>query len=172
MTVPRHLRLGLFAGFVATLLLIVGAGIAREEYYLRSGQEIVLQSVPVDPVDLLRGQYVTLSYVAQSVPARCFDDNNDGQVYVRLAQDGRYWVPVECDDTRESRTSLESDNVVLKARIPPGSSQSRVEYPNTDRYYVPDGTPAPPKLPDVVLSVNGDGTARVKRLEVDGKPWP
>jgi hypothetical protein len=47
-----------------------------------------------------------------------------------------------------------------------------VSYPNLGAYFIPQGTGNPPGWPDVFLSISDDGVARIKRLEIDGVPWP
>ncbi len=43
-------------------LLIFSGFIAYKEYTLRTGTEVILKTMPVDPRDLFRGDYVTLNY--------------------------------------------------------------------------------------------------------------
>src|SRR3989344_3670842 len=43
-------------------LAIFAVFIASKESVLRGGQEVLLQTVPVDPRDIFRGDYVTLRY--------------------------------------------------------------------------------------------------------------
>ena len=57
------------------LLLVVGLQAAwmigmvvRQETVLASGRTILLETVPVDPRDLLRGDYVLLRYKISDVP--------------------------------------------------------------------------------------------------------
>lgn len=43
-------------------IMIIGGFIGFKEFTLRTGQEILLKTVPVDPRDLFRGDYVILRY--------------------------------------------------------------------------------------------------------------
>src|SRR5690606_14422471 len=69
---------------------------------LRDGSEVTLSVEPVDPRDLLRGDYVTLAYNISRVPADLFGemaeergDEDDRTVYVRLkADDDGVFQPV------------------------------------------------------------------------------
>ena len=45
---------------------------ARQEFLLRRGTVVLLESAPVDPRDLLRGDYVILSYKISVLPAALF----------------------------------------------------------------------------------------------------
>lgn len=62
-------------------------------YTLYNGDEITLQTVPVDPSDVFRGDYVALQYEAEQVPIDLVDkgikdkwekEYNPIQVYVTL----------------------------------------------------------------------------------------
>ena len=56
----------------ALWLAILGGMVAINEHTLRTGREIVLKTVPVDPRDLFRGDYVTLRYDISRLQACCF----------------------------------------------------------------------------------------------------
>ena len=57
----RRMRLTSF-GIVALQLVFILGLVAYKEVTLRFGTEVMLQTVPVDPRDLFRGDYVTLRY--------------------------------------------------------------------------------------------------------------
>jgi uncharacterized membrane-anchored protein len=57
----------LIAAAAFQVLFLVGM-IAERAAPLRSGRTVLLRVVPVDPRDLLRGDYVTLSYEISRVP--------------------------------------------------------------------------------------------------------
>ena len=52
----------IFIGIGIFWLIIIGGFIISKEYTLRSGKEVLLKTIPVDPRDLFRGDYVILSY--------------------------------------------------------------------------------------------------------------
>ncbi|WP_171971637.1 GDYXXLXY domain-containing protein, partial [Brucella abortus] len=63
-------RKWLYAGAVLAALLQTGilyAGIEKRAAILRSGQDIVFQTEPVDPRDLMRGDYVVLGYEISNI---------------------------------------------------------------------------------------------------------
>jgi uncharacterized membrane-anchored protein len=51
---------------ILTVLALWGIGILtiviNQEQHLASGKEVLLSTVPIDPRDLFKGDYVTLSY--------------------------------------------------------------------------------------------------------------
>ena len=181
-----HRRLALFAALVLVQAAIVAGAVVREERFLRTGTEIVLKAAPVDPNDLLRGDYVTLRYEVQNLDALARNAGGNGSdyiygsdhdVYVVLEARGRYWQPVAVHRNPLGRSKRPAGTIVLRGVVewsaPFGTeARLRVTYPNLDRYYVPEGKGDLRTLPDVVVVVNGDGSARIKRLEVDGRPWP
>lgn len=69
---------------------------------LRNGSEVLLKVEPVDPRDLLRGDYVILSYDISRIPVKMIADvppdlpaSRDGPITVRLTKSGDgYWRPV------------------------------------------------------------------------------
>jgi hypothetical protein len=83
------------------------------------------------------------------------------------------WHPIDVNHDRESATSRPDGSVVIRAELVVNTFPTLlVEYPDIGRFFVPDGTEDPESQPVAVISVNGDGTARLKSLEVDGEPWP
>src|ERR1700722_19874827 len=70
---------------LALLALMVGDRVR----ILRDGTEVTLRAQPVDPRDLLRGDYVTLSYNISQLPAGALAGQNAGTrnpvVFVKLA---------------------------------------------------------------------------------------
>ncbi|WP_312796939.1 GDYXXLXY domain-containing protein [Tianweitania sp.] len=92
----------LVAAFVVALVQIgfLASAIYSRASLLRDGQEITLRTAPVDPRDLLRGDYVALSYDISRVPvdhiqtARPRDNELVGTVYVRLKR-GKGHAPAQ-----------------------------------------------------------------------------
>lgn len=73
----------IIAAFWLILILIP---VARNEFTLNTGHEILLETVPVDPRDILRGDYVILNYkIAQLPKTQKFNYNEN--VYVILNTD-------------------------------------------------------------------------------------
>ena len=75
--------------------------IAGRAAILRDGQEVLLKVEPIDPRDLLRGDYVRLGYEISRIPVKLIADipadklsSDDTSIVVRLKKgaDG-YWQP-------------------------------------------------------------------------------
>ncbi len=88
-------RRGWVAGLVAAVLLqlaVLGGLFVYSQYPLWVGTEVRLATVPVDPRDLLRGQYVRLNYDLSRQPLPDMELPRAGEpVYVLLKQDGPLW---------------------------------------------------------------------------------
>lgn len=140
-------RSWLLAALVALQTLAL-AGIALSYYAVGwYGQDIRLRTVPVDPRDLLYGDYVTLAYDISTVTPAMWK-GSDRQVkrgdviyvVVKPGTDGVY-VPVAASDTKPS---VSAGEVTLKARAMYAWDRKheggvRVSY-GIEKYYVPENT--------------------------------
>lgn len=175
-------RLLVFALLVLLQAVAVVGLVVREENLRANGREILLKAAPVDPRDLLRGDYVILRYEVQDVPLYSRDYSGSpsepapgNEVYVTLRHDGRYWTPASYWQVSSDSLPPEPGVVFLRGTVTNVSRTTamlRVSYPNLERYYVPEGTGNLPKPPDVAVLVDASGNARIQRVEIDGKPWP
>lgn len=152
---------------------------------LRSGREVVLRTEPVDPRDLMRGDYVILSYpLSRLDPAVISDKLPPGasgvqKLHIALVKDGAdpelwtfsraSWAPV--DDAKP-------EEVVLIGKTPDYYSDTVNPIPLTfgiERYYVPEGEGKPiedgvrEKNVHVVVAVDAGGKAQIKSLRLDGQ---
>jgi uncharacterized membrane-anchored protein len=146
---------------------------------LQNGTEVVLKTEPVDPRDLLRGDYVTLGYSISSFPATeiegdlntRFDESSPVYVALKKGADG-VW--------EKSRASvspivdLKPDEALIAGRAlyaftPKTSDTIRVNY-GIERFYVPEGegrdveSERNERRIDAVIMVNAKGKAQMKRL--------
>lgn len=67
-------------------LIIICSFVLTQEFTLRSGTQVLLKTVPVDPRDLFRGDYVILNYKIAQIPSNLYLPNNK-TVYVTLDTD-------------------------------------------------------------------------------------
>jgi uncharacterized membrane-anchored protein len=149
---------------------------------LKSGREITLPIVPVDPRDLFRGEYVRLGYAVGTVPVRLLEgpaprENEAFYVVLEKKPDG-VWQSVKVTSSMPQETS--PDRIVLKARAvyawPAGGSADasvRVRY-GIESYFVPEGQGkklealAREKKLATLLAVDTRGNAAIKGLIIDG----
>lgn len=159
--------------------------IAGRAAVLRSGREIVLKVEPVDPRDLLRGDYVTLSYNISRVPAGLFPEqpaqeeaDADRTVFVRLKPDQNgVFQPVAARYEAKPEGAPAQDEVDIR-----GSTHGRwaanthfvsVDY-GIERFYVPEGegraieSNLAERTFRMKVAVGEDGTAQIKSFH-DGE---
>ncbi|MCX6896611.1 MAG: GDYXXLXY domain-containing protein [Verrucomicrobia bacterium] len=148
-----------------------------QERALRVGQLIMLETRPVDPRDLLRGDYVTLGYPISDVPLKLFSPacpnvpDVGTTIYVALAPAANGFYEV----ARAATASFTPDGAQVlvqgKSRYWWGATNSvRVEY-GLERYYVREGTGNPRGKLTVQAAVPKSGRATIKEVFVDGKPY-
>ena len=153
---------------------ILAGVVGSKEFTLRTGKEILLHTVPVDPRDLFRGDYVVLSYPVSTIDTAQFGIKGQtfspGQdVYVLLGNDGPYSVATGVRDRRPH-----DGHLFLKGTVKSASpAQFTVEY-GIESYFVPEGKGgslerARGHTLDVKASVDRLGRAAIKSLLIDGK---
>ena len=149
-----------------------------QERALTHGKVVLLETQPVDPRDLLRGDYLILNYKISDVPLDLFTPPRTnglppGQtVYVALEPRGQYHEVV-----RASTEPIEpaADCIVLKGRTQTwwrdnGRTSAHLEY-GLERYYVREGTGNPRGQITVQVAVPTSGQGSIKQVFLDGKPY-
>ena len=152
---------------------ILGMAITHE-HALATGTLILLETMPVDPRDMLRGDYVTLNYKISNVPANLFTpplskEISPGKtVYVLLEKRGDFY---ELAKASEKPLSAASGEVMLRGRTEYfwNTNTVRVAY-GLERYYVRQGAGNLRGKITVKAVVPASGHAQVKQILVDGKP--
>jgi uncharacterized membrane-anchored protein len=147
-----------------------------QERALAGGKVVLLETRPVDPRDLLRGDYVTLSYKISDVTLTPPVPTNGlpagTTVYVALEPRGQFHEVALASTNRMTPTD---GQVVLKGRSrswwnSAAQKTVRLEY-GLERYYVREGTGNPRGKLTVQATVPDSGQARIKEVFVDGKPY-
>lgn len=175
-------RLILAALIASTMQTGILAAMIREgQDILEQGEPVTLRTTPVDPRDLLRGEYVILTYDVSSIDSSKIvgpwpQQAGDVSLYVELAP--------EADGTWHAQLASFGPfapvpgNVVMRSLpfhfVPATEKPSslRVEY-GLERYYVPEGQgPELEKARNdsrilVEARVMPDGTARISSLRVE-----
>lgn len=165
-------------GFLATM-------ISGRASILRNGQEVLLSVQPVDPRDLLRGDYVTLGYNISSLPTDLFaerpqDDRNgrDRTVFVRLKPgEDDIWeaVAARYDEKPEPAPAdgeLDIRGVATSSWYDEATSIN-INY-GIERFYVPEGEGRAieanlrERAFTMTVAVASDGAAQIKSLH-DGE---
>ncbi len=154
-------------------LVVIGGFIGYKEYTLRTGQEVLLKTTPVDPRDLFRGDYVVLRYDISNLnsPSVIFERNDfksGEKVYIGLNTKGKYAVATGV------YSQPPSDGLFIKGTLKDVSStRVGVEY-GIESYFVPEGKGREierrlGRNVDVKVAVDSSGNAVIKSLLIDGQ---
>jgi uncharacterized membrane-anchored protein len=170
----RRARLIVFVAIIAAQVAVVGTMAAGREAVLRTGDKVVLQTAPVDPRDLFRGDYVVLDYAISTIDTNqvAWDaaDPFAGQtVWVVLEPTERYHEPVVVTDRPVDHELTAIRGVVEYSASP----FIRLRY-GIEEYFVPEGTGREIERSqdvDVVVAVADDDSAVIDHLIVDGRTW-
>ncbi|TPM31495.1 GDYXXLXY domain-containing protein [Mesorhizobium sp. B2-3-4] len=174
----------------ALVLAIVQIGflswiIAGRAAILRSGKEVLLKIEPIDPRDLLRGDYIILGYDISRIPVKMIANvpadkfsSDDTSIVVRLKKgaDG-YWVPTTAWFGK-APTPAGADEADISGHVAAGwdlRSEGMTIAPDygIERFYLPEGQGI--AIQDdmrvrpfgIKLALSADGTAQIKAL-MDG----
>lgn len=170
-------------GLVLVLQSLWFAGtIGVQEWKLSQAATVLLETAPVDPRDLLRGDFVILNYKISRLDKSLFvppltDELNAGtMVYVHLKPVGEFHEANFASLTPpEPGSGLFVQGHVVnpwRLRLGQGTAQDpvRVEY-GLERYYVREGTGEPRGKLTALISVPTRGDATIKQVFLDGKPY-
>ena len=160
----RRMMILFFAVVAAQVVgLVVFVGV--RQVALTQGREVILQTVPVDPRSLLQGDYAILDYEIARLPERERDEPEDSVVYVTLRECGEVW----CAD-RYSTWEPEPPDVFIRGRV---TDRRRLDFA-IGTFFVPEGAGhivERARDVKVVVSLNASGSAVIKQVLVDGRPF-
>ena len=154
--------------------------VTQQEYGLRHGRTILLATLPVDPRDPLRGDYVRLNYDISDVPLEKFSPPLTGnlpvgtKVFVTLALGTNQFWQVARASTQDFAPANNEIRLTGKSawwwRSNGQRQRVRLEY-GIEQYFVAEGTGNPVGKLTVEAAVSGSGQARIKQVYLDGKPY-
>ena len=189
MTGTRFFRLSpLVAAIVAAALqtAVIGYMVESRASILRSGADIKLKTLPVDPRDLLRGDYVILSYPISAIPKSIVTGEvPQGGTRARLAvrlqpgADG-LWSATEASfgalAPKEGSVVLRTLPLDFYTSVAGGIPDTLFVQYGIERYYVPEGEgrvledARNQEELEVEVRVGTDGTPQIARLILKGEP--
>jgi uncharacterized membrane-anchored protein len=119
-------------GAVIVLQLAILALIPLRQVRARlEGREITLETVPVDPYDLLSGYHVTLRYAAEQLPFTG-GDADAGTGWLVVVPGTPAWKAITC--TRAYEPPARPGELAIAAEI----VGERCQIPSAGRFYVPE----------------------------------
>jgi uncharacterized membrane-anchored protein len=182
--IPRVLLFALAGAIQVALIAVMVYDRVR---VLREGSEVTLQTRPVDPRDLLRGDYVVLDYEISSLPAgELHNTPSQGRgtpLFVKLARkDGGVYGALS---VHTEPVPVGDGELLIRGRATSGANcgpnrrvfcdRLRITY-GIERYFVPQDEGREIERSrnqgkvSIVASVTPAGRAAIKRLLLDGKP--
>ncbi|MET3913045.1 putative membrane-anchored protein [Bradyrhizobium sp. S3.3.6] len=180
--IPKPVLFGAAILLQCALLVLM---VADRVKILREGREVILQTRPLDPRDLLRGDYVVLGYDISQVPAGALAGQPTAErnpiVFIKLAPDanGLY----QAVSVHAAPVTVTAPDVLIRGRVVYSCGSSgrtfcdklQIRY-GLESYFVPEGEGKTleqarnqQKL-RVVAAVLPSGRAAIKRLLLDGQP--
>jgi uncharacterized membrane-anchored protein len=178
-----------FALLVGWQVLLLMFLMASKGITLATGATVVLKTVPVDPRELFRGEYVALRYEISALdltrlrnelqhsPLRPGD-----RVYAVLAptteRGQKTWWAIALYDKKPSEEELAGDGTeatLIRGTVARHQDKTvEVDY-GIESYFVPEGEgpkleQAPPGALTVEVRIDAGGRAVIKRVLLHGKP--
>ena len=180
---------------VIQILSILGFSFSQE-IILRTGQEVILETNPVDPRDVFRGEYINLRYEISTLSSKqcCFELFEQDQreevdygetIYVYLEPIEERWIATKASTTQKDKSN--PVDVIIKGRISsieshcpetiPDETCKEKEYSieyGIESYFVPEGqgqTIEQSQNLKVIARVNSRGIAKISNLIVNGELW-
>lgn len=178
-----------FVLIIVLQTLLLAAMVGMRQYTLTSGTRVLLETRPIDPRSLFRGDYIRLNYSIASLPLEQLEGEDDFKrhdtVFVLLRQGETYWEP---HAVYHQPPALASGEVMLRGEVlffqtrgwNPQTNQSEarpvigVRY-GIENYFLPEGEgrrlerPAPDETISVEVAVDSAGRAAISALKLNGK---
>lgn len=158
----EYLKLAIVLG---VLLTILGGFLLYVSFPLLSSTSAVLATQPVDPFDLIRGQYVIIRYEIGTIPSISGAEVGDS-VYVVLEEDAN-------GTSRYESASLgkpSGDDVFIKGQIDSIRGDNMgVEY-GIEQYFFERGATFNTRGMEVEVRLSSGGRAAISELLEDGEP--
>jgi len=173
---------------IALQVVVIFAIVIFKLSILTGGTDVLLRIAPVDPRDLLRGDYATFQYDISNVDSYYANNQqirNGDTVYVTLRQSGKYWTMQSVQKTKPTGSDLFIKGTVesggMESQTDPfsyqrfGGSRLHIVY-GIEQYFIPEGKGQNfsfwNKEAAARVAVDDNGNPALKQIFVDDKPWP
>ena len=126
---------------VSFLWIAVAVGlIISKQYIMRTGKTVILETLPVDPRDFLRGDYVVLNYKISTIDLQKVSSEKsyyrrNEKIYVELEPKERLWE-VKAVKTKKP---VSADAVYIKAKVKYCYNKKVGLNYGIESYFVPEG---------------------------------
>lgn len=179
----KKYRIPLLAAVVVLQTAGLVGMVALKQHTLATGTPILLQTRPVDPRSLFRGDYVILNYEISTLDYRDVEGDDGFErhdtVFVVLRKGEEFWDAVSI---HREMPAPGPDSVVIRGEVQYGGlwidGESRdginVDY-GIESYFVPEGEGREIELPrnegkvSIQVAVDDSGAAAIKAILIDGE---
>lgn len=172
---------------VGAQVLVIFAIIIFKMTILIGGTEVLLKIAPVDPRDMLRGDYATFQYDISNIISYQFSEPiaKGDTVYVNLIKRGKYYIVEDAQKVKPT-----NGGIFIKGTVASGGTEDqsidspsrnlintsvRVVYGAED-YFIPEGKGQGFNFGDkeagAKVVIDDNGNAVLKQLYINDKPWP
>lgn len=156
---------------VAAQLVFLTAWAGYHEWLRQTAPTILLKCHPVDPQDLVRGDYMMLRYDIGDVSLPAAETGGDA--WVVLERRGPHYVVAQASTVR---LEPKPGQFLVRGKVvaPAWGRQTsqRVDY-GIESYFVPEGRGTPRfKTIEVEAAVSAAHRLYIKRVLLDGKGYP
>lgn len=176
-------RIPLLALVVALQSAALAGMVAVKHRTLVTGKPVLLETQPVDPRSLFRGDYVVLNYTIGSLDYAAVGGDDDfaphDNVYVVLRKGETYWEPVSIHHTPPAH---EAGTIVIRGEAQysgiwiGGETRAgvNVRY-GIESYFVPEGEGREIELPrdggsvSILVAVDDSGDSAIRAVLIDGE---
>ncbi|MFH0755362.1 MAG: GDYXXLXY domain-containing protein [bacterium] len=155
---------------------------------LTTGKDVLLKIVPVDPRDLLRGDYITFQYDISNINSYNKNDQqikNKDTVYIILRQNGKYYIAKNVQKTKPIGNDLFIKGVVESGGLESQTDLLLSQHLNNsnlhiiygiEQYFIPEGKGRDfsfwNKEAAARVVIDENGNPALKQIYIDDKPWP
>ncbi|MCO6390700.1 hypothetical protein GTW25_06620 [Aliihoeflea aestuarii] len=160
-------------------IAFIGWMVAGRAALLRDGTDVTLAVEPIDPRDLLRGDYVVLSYPISQLRGDLAPRGASGgdTIYVRVGpgENGTF-QPVAARLGSPPEAALGDGEIDIRGTVRRSEFGSVHSNFGIERFYVPEGAGRGIEEDmrqdrfEVVLAVGKDGSAQIRSLLHEGRP--
>ena len=154
-------------------VVLIGGFIGIKEFTLKTGHEILLKTVPVDPRDLFRGDYVVLRYEISTIETSNFSVSSSNfnvgdNIYISLSLDGE-----KIGNITNIQKERPKNGTFVKGTVKDiYNNRLTVEY-GIESYFVPEGKGGEVEKNRrkiyTKVAIDSFGNAVIKALVQDGK---
>ena len=162
-------QMALFAVITLQCFFLV-AWAGYHEWVFHYGEVLLLRTRPVDPRDILRGDYMILNYDISTLPAANNIELKTGQkVFVALEKHGEFY---EALAVSAEIPKINSQQRIAQATVEHPWNSPRLAY-GIERFLVPEGKGTPSSTNIVVrATLSPNHQLNIKEVLVNGKPYP